>query len=74
MHLYNALNYLLIVFDSFCTVFCSVTIYVVDYQYRLFQKWLRTVTNCCTLLQFSVNKCFGFILVFKEPFYYNKYT
>lgn len=55
MHLYNALNYLLIVFDSICTVFGSVTIYMVDNQYKLFREWLQTVTELpqvgCSLLQ-----------------------
>jgi len=50
MDLYNALNYLLIVFDSVSPVFCSVTIYVVDNQYNLFREWLQTVTDCCSLL------------------------
>lgn len=44
MHLYNALNYLLIVFDSICTVFGFVTVSVVDYQYRFVTGM---VTNAC---------------------------
>lgn len=65
--LYNVLNYLLIVFDSICTVFGSVTIYVVDNQYKLFREWLQTVTDClpagqagCSFIVIGANKCFGF--------------
>ena len=68
MHLYNALNYLLIVFDSVSLVFGFVTIYVVDNQYRLFREWLQTVTDClpvrqvgCSLLRVAANNCFMFI-------------
>ena len=67
MHLYNALNYLLIVFDSVSPVFGFVTIYVVDNQYKLFREWLQTVTNClparhagCSFVVIGANKCFGF--------------
>lgn len=69
---------MLIVFDSICTVFGSVTILVVDYQYRFVAGMVTNgYENCLPAagrLQFIAEACFGGYGFVKSYFYYSKYT
>lgn len=60
MHLYNALNYLLIVFDSICSVFGSVTLPTGRQAFRLVIINTDCFRNGYELLQI-VALCYTFL-------------